>query len=345
MKKITVALLITALLLSLTACGGDSSSSSDNEGTSAETITVKMAHTGTDTCLSHQAMQVIADYMEEKSGCVFQVEIYPNGQLGDDATLVTATQDGDLQMMFTNTGNLIPFAPKLGVFAAPFVFDSNETAYAILDGEFGTQILGEMEDAANVVGLGYLESVAFRELSANREIRTPDDLKGLKIRVMTNNIHLAIWEALGAQPTPISFSELYTALQQGTVDAQENPVELFINSRFSEVQDYLILTNHVFTTGMFFANPAWFNSLSPELQQICRDATAAGVDFQRTAAVEQWDSWMDTLAEEGVTVVELTPEEQAQWQEKVTPVYDMIAGEVGQETLDGLFAAIDAVNS
>ena len=343
MKKLLAILMTTAMVLTLASCGGNSkpaASSAASGGPATDPIKVKIAHTGTETCLSHQAIQVIADYMERESDGAFKVEIYANGQLGDDATLVTSAQAGDIQMSFTNTGNLISFVPELGVYATPFIFDSNETAYKVLDGEFGRNILDMMEGKTGLTGLGYLESVAFRELSANREIHTPDDLKGLKIRVMTNNIHIAIWETLGAQPTPITFSELYTALQQGTVDAQENPVELFITSRFNEVQDHLILTNHVFTTGMFFANSDWFNSLTPELQQICRDATNAGVEFQRKAASEQWDSWMETLEQEGVSVIELTPDELAQWQEKVAPVYDMIAKEAGAEVVADLQAAV-----
>jgi tripartite ATP-independent transporter DctP family solute receptor len=302
-----------------------------------------MTHTGTELTLAHQAFLVIKDYMEKTSNGVFEVTIYPNGQLGNDAQIVEAVQEGDVEMMFTNTGNLLSFVPDLGVFAVPFAFPSHEVAYKVLDGQFGKAMLDGMEKKGSMVGLGYLEAVAYRELSANRVIRTPADLSGLKIRVMTNPIHIAIWERLGAQPTAISFAELYTALQQGTVDAQENPLELFISQRFYEVQKYVTLTHHIFTTGMLTANPAWFNGLTPELQQIVRDAATEATLFQRERAAEDYAGYLKTLSDNGITVTTLTEEELNQWKAMATPVLPMIAKEVGgQEIIDRLLAAVEA---
>jgi tripartite ATP-independent transporter DctP family solute receptor len=323
------------------ASGGPSGSSSS--GQQKQTIKVKMTHTGTELTLAHQAFLVIKDYLEKNSNGVFQVDIYPNGQLGNDAQIVEAVQEGDVQLMFTNTGNLLSFVPELGVFAVPFAFPSHEVAYKVLDGPFGKEMLDIMEKKGSMVGLSYLEAVSYRELSAKRVIRTPADLAGIKIRVMTNPIHIAIWENLGAQPTAISFAELYTALQQGTVDAQENPLELFISQRFYEVQKYITLTHHVFTTGMFLANPAWFNNLSPELQKVVRDAAMEGTLFQRKKAAQDYDGYLKTLADNGVTVTTLSEEELNQWRDKVSSVNAMIAKEVGGlELIDRLFAAVQA---
>lgn len=328
--------------------GSGTASSSASGGPSGQTqkkqtIKVKMTHTGSELTLAHQAFVVIKDYMEKNSDGVFQVDIYPNGQLGNDAQIVEAVQEGDVQLMFTNTGNLLSFVPELGVFAVPFAFPSNETAYKVLDGPFGKEMLDIMEKKGSMVGLGYLEAVAYREFSAKRVVRTPADLGGIKIRVMTNPIHIAIWENLGAQPTAISFAELYTALQQGTVDAQENPLELFISQRFYEVQKYITLTHHIFTTGMFVANPAWFNKLTPDLQKVIRDAAMEGTLFQRKKAAEEYDGYLKTLADNGVTVTTLTEEEFSQWKDKATPVNAMIAKEVGGlELIERLLAAVQA---
>jgi TRAP-type C4-dicarboxylate transport system substrate-binding protein len=136
---------------------------------------------------------------------------------------------------------------------------------------------------------------------------------------------------------------LYTALQQGTVDAQENPLELFISQRFYEVQKNITLTHHVFTTGMLAANPAWFNGLTPELRKVVRDAAMEATLFQRRKAAEDYDGYLKTLAENNVTVITLTDAEFNQWKTKVAPVVSMIANEVGgQEIIDKLFAAVDA---
>ena len=362
MKKVLAILLAVTMVLALVACGAQpapapaAAPASDNSSSTAssttetapapapqQTIKVRMAHTGTEASLSHRAMEVIGEYMEQESGGVFDVTIYPNGTIGNDAQLVEAVQEGDIEMMFTNTGNLTSFIPDLGVYALPFVFASNEEAYAVLDGEFGQKMLQTVTEKGNMIGLGYLEAVAFRQLSADRLIRVPADLNGVKIRVMTNPLHMAIWESLGAQPTPISFAELYTSLQQGTVNAQENPVELFISQAFYEVQPYLTLTNHVFTTGMFSANPDWFNGLSPELQQIIRDGTKKGVEFQRTAAKEEWDGWMQFLADHNITVTELTDEEYQLWVDGATPAVAVIREQVGSDLVDELYAAVEAL--
>lgn len=350
MKKLIAMLLAVVMVICLVACGTktDTAEPVETGGTEGEIpvvepIRVRMAHTGNENALSHLAMVEIAKYMEEKSNGVFEVDIFPNGTIGNDAQLVEAVQDGDIEMMFTNTGNLTSFIPELGVYALPFAFANNEEAYAVLDGEFGQKMLDVVTEKGNMIGLGYLEAVAFRQLSCNKLVVTPEDLKGVKIRVMTNTLHMAIWEALGAQPTPISFAELYTSLQQGVVDAQENPVELFISQAFYEVQPYLTLTNHVFTTGMFSANPEWFNALTPELQQIIRDATKVGVQYQRDAASEQWDDWMSFLDEKGITVTELTDEQYQLWVDKSSPAVDVIRAEVGSDLVDELYAAVNAL--
>ncbi|MDR3343669.1 MAG: TRAP transporter substrate-binding protein [Treponema sp.] len=340
MKK-TLTILLGLILAAALVLGGCSKKDSASAARAGGTIKVKMTHTGTELTLAHQAFLVIKEYMEKNSNGRFQIDIYPNGQLGNDAQIVEAVQEGDVQIMFTNTGNLLSFVPELGVYAVPFAFPSHEVAYKVLDGNFGKEMLGIMEPKGSMIGLGYLEAVSYRELSANRVIRTPSDLSGLKIRVMTNPIHIAIWETLGAQPTAISFAELYTALQQNTVDAQENPLELFISQRFYEVQKNVTLTHHLFTTGMLLANPAWFNGLPADLQKVVREAAMEGTLFQRRKAAEDYDGYLKTLESNGITVTSLTRDEFRQWQTKAAPVVSMVAKEVGgQAIVDRLLTAV-----
>jgi tripartite ATP-independent transporter DctP family solute receptor len=339
------ALLAGIAILSFTVIFSACSKSGSGSSGAPKTITVKMTHTGNEQTLAHQSFLAIKDHMEKASNGVFKVEIYPNGQLGNDPQLVEAVQEGDVQIMFTNVGYLVQFVPELGVFSVPFAFPNIDVAYKVLDGDFGKSMLDMMEEAGDMVGLGYIEAVAYRELSAPRSIRVPSELAGLKIRVMTNPLHVAIWETLGAQPTAISFAELYTALQQGTVDAQENPVELFVSSRFYEVQKYLIMTNHVFQCGMLVANPAWFNGLTPELQTIIREAAMKGTLFQREKTAENYEEYIKTIKGSGGTIVELTDQELQQWRDKVKPVLPVFAQNVGgQAIVDRLFAAVEAAS-
>jgi tripartite ATP-independent transporter DctP family solute receptor len=220
----------------------------------ATPIKVKIAHTGSEQTLMHRSLSIVAKEMEEKSNGTFSPTLYPNAQLGNESELLQAIQQGDIQMMATNNGYLVNFQPINAVFSVPFAFPDEATAYKVLDGPFGKKMLDAMESGCGLKGLAYYESVDFRQMTSNRGIHKADDLKGLKIRVMPNPIHIAIWESMGANPTAIPFGELYTALQQGTVDAQENPVELILQSKFSEVQKFMTLTNHIFSTGMAVAS-------------------------------------------------------------------------------------------
>lgn len=287
----------------------------------------------------HQAWMEVKKYLETNGKGMFQVELYPNGQLGGDQQLHEAVQNGDITMTASTSAALATFEPKVSVFTIPFIFPTEEIAYKVLDGDFGQKMLAMMENSG-FKALGYFESVNYRELSSNKPVHTPDDLKNMKIRVIQNPLHVAIWENLGATPTPIAFSELYTALQQGTVVAQDNPLELVISQRFYEVQKSITLTNHIFQVGMVTSNLKWYNSLTDEQKKIVNDAIKAGVDFQRKKAAEEKDKYVATLKEKGLQVIELTPDEVKKFQDKMGPVVDMVAQSVGKDLVTELQTAV-----
>lgn len=289
--------------------------------------------------MMHQAWLVAKDVLEKESNGVFKVEMYPNAQLGGDQQLQEAVQNGDLTMSACSTSALVTFEPKLGVFTAPFIFPNNQIAYKVLDGEFGQKMLDTMEKSG-FKALGYFESASYRELSSNKSVHKPDDLKGVKIRVMQNPLHIALWQNLGASPTPIAFSELYTALQQKTVDAQENPLELLLSQRFYEVQKSVTLTNHIFQVGMATTNLKFYNSLTPELQKVVKNAIKAGVDFQRKKAAEDSEKYISQLRAAKVEVIELSNDELKQFQDKMGPVVKIVSDQVGKDLVDELYAAV-----
>ncbi len=305
----------------------------------AEKISVKIAHAGTEESMMHKAWLVAKDYMEANGN--FECTIYPNGTMGSDVELAQAVQNGEIQMSACSTSNLTTFNQNLEVFSLPFAFASEEVAYKVLDGDFGQKMLDSME-SAGLKGLGYFESCTYRELSSKKPVHSPDDLKGVKIRVMQSSLHTAIWEGLGAIPSAIPFGELYTALQTGTVDAQDNPLELVIAQGFYEVQNCITLTNHIFQVGMNTCNPDWFNSLSAENQQVVLDAIKAGVEFQRKEAAEQKDGYIQTLKDAGLEVIELTSDELAAFQGKMGAAEQVIIDDIGSELVDELKAAIEA---
>ena len=345
-KLISWAAIIMCFSVVLSGCsnsGGNSSSDTKaSSGTSsADAITLKIAHAGSEQTLMHKSLELVKEQLEDKSDGVFQVDIYPNAQLGNENELIQAVQEGDIQMMATNNGYLVNFQAENSVFSVPFAFPSEEIAYTVLDGPFGQKMLDAMEEGCGLKALGYYESVDFRQLTTNKAIHSVADLKGIKIRVMPNPIHIAIWESLGVIPSAISFGELYTALQQKTVDAQENPVELIYQSKFSEVQDYLILTNHVFSTGMAVANPDFFNGLSTELQDILLDAVTAGSDYWREQAAVNREEYYEKLEAEGMEIITLTEEAAEGFKEAVSPAVEEIADLVGWDLVNELYAAID----
>jgi len=346
-KRVLFTSLVAGLAVTLTACAGGGAAATGGTGggepveNTGQTFNIRFAHAGSEATLVHRAIEIISQEMEANSDGQIQVTIFPNAQLGADSTVISSLQTGDIEMTSVNTAALAPFVSELSVFSVPFAFPSEEVAYRVLDGEFGQRMSNELESRMGVIGLGFLESTTYRQLTSNRPIRTPDDLGGLRIRVMDNPIQIRIWEALGAAPTPIPFPELYTALQQGTVDAQENPIELMTAMRFYEVQGYLTLTNHVFTTSQVLISPHSFNQMPADLQRVVRDAARTGIEYQRELFQQEIQGLMQHLRDSGVEIIELTDAETAMFVERSEPSIEFIREQIGSELVDDLLQAIE----
>ncbi len=183
-----------------------------------------------------------------------------------------------------STSNMAAFVPALNAFDAPFVFTSYEDVYKALDSDAGQALLDSLE-VSNLKGLGYFEN-GFRNLTINGEVNHLSDIKGLKIRTMENEVHLAIWQALGANPGPLAFGELYTALQQGSFDAQENPLEQIYNNKFWEVNDHVYLTQHVYTPYIIYMNLDVWNSLNEATQNLIQECVDEAVEHNRALCAE-----------------------------------------------------------
>lgn len=271
--------------------------------------------------------------IEEKSGGRISVELYPNGQLGGDRELIESVQLGTVQVAIPATSALAGFDKRFQVFDLPFLFKSKETAFKALDGELGHKV-DELLKPLGMRNLGYGEN-GYRHITNNRNpVRKPDDLKGIKLRTMENPLHLAFFKMLGANPTPMSFGELYTALQQGTVDGQENPVVLVYTAKFYEVQKFYSLTGHVYSATMLVANDDFFASMPEDLWKIVEDAGKRYVVEQRVLAEEQEHKFLDELKKVGLQVNELTPEEKQLFIDATLPVYDQFKDIIGAELVE-----------
>ncbi|MET3506543.1 TRAP transporter substrate-binding protein [Halalkalibacter oceani] len=292
------------VLLLLAACN----SSNENTGAepnseSDESVIISLGHINPETedAQFHQGILKFVEIVDEKTNGSVKFDIHPGGELGGEREMIEATQLGTLDMVVTSNGPLGNFADKTFAFDFPFLFRDRDHAYKVLDGEIGDEINEQIEETG-VYNLAWWET-GYRQISNNKQpITKPEDLKGLKIRTMENPIHLSTFEAYGASPTPMAFTELYTGLEQGVVDGQENPFTVIVPNKLQEVQKYLTVSNHFYTPGAVLINQAKFDGLSPELQQIIQDAAIEARDYEREF-IQQLDAKLIQVMEESGTEV------------------------------------------
>ena len=301
-------------------------------------IVISAASGFTEYVSAHAAWMLFEEIVEERSGGAMQVELYPNQQLGGDREFTEACAQGNVTMGSPSSSPAAAFCAALNVYDSPFIYADRETAYKALDSEAGKAILNAMEEA-NLKGLGCFEN-GFRNLTCNREINTLADLKGLKIRVMENDVHMGIWRALGANPSPLAFGELYTALQQGAFDAQENPMEQIYNTKFQEVQDHIYLTNHVYTPYIVFMNLDVWNGLNDASKALVQEAVDEAVAFQREQCIINEQECIDKInALDYSHVYPVSEELRAEMIAACAPVYDQVRQLAGEEITNNFYAA------
>lgn len=336
MKRMLATLMVLSLSLALLAgCGsqGNNAASGSNAGANGETYTMRISHAVAETHPSHQTLLAFEKAVEEGTNGAVQVELIPNGALGGETQLAEMVQLGSLQGTVIGADAGSGIIPEFALIGAPYLFNSRASVYAALDGEFGDTLA---EKAANfniyVAGWG---DAGFRNVTNSKhEIVTPDDLKGIKIRVMENELHMDLFKAFGASPSPIAFNELFTALQQKTVDAQENPITVFTVSGFYEVQHYMTTTEHVYTAAPFLISQSWLDTLPAEYQTVVKDAASQWVTDQRQAMEDGEATHMQTCIDNGMEIRVLTPEEKQVWMDAATVLDDTIVAKYGQELLD-----------
>ena len=350
MKKLVSLLLVLGLSATLLAgCGGKKEETAppadaDKPETSApadegfDKLNIIAAHGAAETTSENMSFLKFKELVEEKTGGAVTVDLYPNQQLGGDREYTEACVQGNVTMGGPSTANIAPFVPALNAFETPFLFSDRETAYKALDSEAGKALLDSVE-SAGLKGLGYFEN-GFRHLTCNIEVNKLSDLKGLKIRTMENEIHLAIWKALGANPGPLAFGELYTALQQKSFDAQENPAELIYNTKFYEVQDHVYTTGHIYTPYIIYMNLDIWNGLNEKTQAAIQEAMDEAVAYCRQICAENEQKCFDAINESGISkTYEVNPELHAEMVAACADVYDMVIEKAGGTYAEDLWAA------
>ncbi|SCZ07287.1 MULTISPECIES: TRAP transporter substrate-binding protein [unclassified Pseudomonas] len=275
-----------------------------------------------------QGAQKFADLLSEKSGGKIKVRLFPGGTLGGDVQTVSALQGGTLDITVLNSGILAAQAPDYAMLDFPFLFNNVEEAHAVIDGPVGQKLAAQL-DSKGLVGLGYWD-LGFRNLTNSKHPVTKlEDMQGLKIRVIQSPIYLETFSALGANPVPMAFPEVYTGLEQHTIDGQENPFTVIEGNKFYEVQKYLSVTGHIFNPQSLIISQKTWNRLNDDEKAMIRAAAAEAQTFQREVTAASMDKAKATLAA-AMTVNEITPAEKDRLRERVKPVVDKFA-----KSLDG----------
>lgn len=301
-------------------------------GAEAATYKMKIHSVGADTHASSFALKDFKKFVEEKSKGQIQVVLYLNATLGGDRQAIEAMQLGTLESGIVGSSILATFEPKFNIFEFPFLFKDDVTAKKIVDGEIGTMLNKEIQKQdIRIIGYGVN---GFRHTTNNRNpIKSAADMKGLKIRTMENPIHIATFKALGANPTPMNFGELYTALSQKTVDAMECPINLIYTPKFYEVQKYMSMTGHLYAVAPLVVSEIFFKKLSPELQKIIIDGGKIYVEKQRKLTVQEENEMLGLLKKNGMQVNDLTPAEKGELKKLCMPIYKQFESKVGADLL------------
>jgi tripartite ATP-independent transporter DctP family solute receptor len=285
------------------------------------------AHTTTQDHPYTLGMVRFAQLVRERTGGRVAVQIHHSRQLGDERQVVEGLQLGTVQLTVTSTGPLGGFVPDMNVVDLPFLFRDSAHAYKVLDGEIGRSLLDKFE-AVGIKGLAFWEN-GFRHITtAKKAVERPADLKGLKIRVMENRVHQAAFRQLGADATPMAWGEVFTSLQQGLLDAQENPIPIVSTFKLYEVQKYLALTGHVYSPAPLLMSKKAWDRLPPEIRNVVLDTALEVARIQRQLNRGQEQNQLGELKAKGMVVIE--EPDRAAFRTAMQPVFEQFQGQFGQ---------------
>lgn len=291
MKKALGLLLVLALALGLFS----------TQGFAEAEYVIRGATSNVESHPHYLGLAKFSELLDEKSGGRIKLETFHSGTLGSERDIVEGMQLNTVQVGAITSAPLSGFTDSFLIFDLPFLFSSVGAARAVCDSEIGVNILNSLEPAG-LKGLAFMEN-GMRNVTNNvRPINTPEDLKGIKIRTMENPMHMAAFSEMEADPTPMAFGELFTALQQGTIDAEENPFTVIYSSKFFEVQKYLTITNHLYSPTALLMSLDFYETLPEELKAVVTEAAVEAAAYERQMCDEQEARLLDELVAEGMLV-------------------------------------------
>ncbi len=338
-KKYMALGILFMMIFSIVGCGSSQDKDAENEGQQAtEKIVLIAGHGAGPDSLNEFAFNKMNEIVKEKTNGQIEIEIHGNESLGTEVQMLEQLQLGTLDLATTSGAPVTGFVPEFMACDLPFTFANSEAAYKFYDGEIG-DILFEKAEATGMVGLAWWEN-GFRNFTNNtRAIASPADMKGLKIRTMQSQVHMASVNALGANAVPIAFGELYSAMQQGVVDGQENPLTLIKEQKFYEVQKYLTISRHVYDPSPLFISQKTLDNLTDEQITILKDAAIEARDAMRVKSNEQEQQVIADLKASGMKVTELTPEQVKAFQDATKGVAKDFEDKIGADFLKQFQAA------
>ena len=277
--------------------------------------------------------QKFADEVNRLSKGKMKIEVYPNSTLGGDRELLESCSDGDIPFVVQNTAPQVTFMPDTAVFDLPSAFTTIEEARAAVDNPVFYKKMEKVYEKGGFKLLGYADQ-GFRVMSTNKEVKSIDDFKGQKIRTMENSYHMDFWKALKANPTPMTFSEVYIGLQQKTIDAQENPYEVIVSSKLYEQQDYVVETNHLPHYISLIVSDEFYKDLPKDQQKIIEEAAETAKEYARKASDERIEDRMKVIKDSGTKIVTLDKKTQEDVRKAASDIYKSIKENVSKDIFD-----------
>jgi len=300
---------------------------------------MKFGHDMPEDSAQHVAALKFADLVKERTQGQVEVKVFPAQQLGTDPEMVQQAQMGTLEIVLPPTAKISGFAASLQLADLPFLFPSKDICYQVLDGPVGDKLLALL-DAKGLRGVSFWES-GFKQITANKAIRKPEDFAGMKVRVMESPLLIAQYKQVKANPVPIDFAETYNALQQGVVDAQENPLVSIVNMKFYEVQKFTMLSNHGFLGYAFLFSKKVYDGLPADIQKTLRDTARELASFERQDTARREAGYIERIKKGGSQVVTLTPQELQAFEKAFRPVHQQFAKTIGEDLLNEAYAHIE----
>lgn len=336
MKRILALILTLVMALSFCACGQQAASEKPaensaavDEAPAADPITIKIAHMNAETHPASIALQKFKEDVAAASNNTIIIDLYGNSVIGGENEVEQMVEDGSMDAsLLMGMGYWQGMDPRVAIDEMPFLFSNKENARNAYDGEFGDMLKDIIHECSGLTVINFWES-GFRYFTNNiRPIYTPEDVPGIKFRSYQGEYRMAMFKALGVDAVPIAMNELFTALQQKTVDGQENPLNTIVASAFCEVQKYLSLSGHIYNTSTLVINTDLWNSLSAEQQEILSSCAAEAGKYCRELMDENEQTLLDKCVEAGMEINEVDKEA---FREALQPVYDLYASQAGED--------------